>query len=191
MRLRGKEIIVHRGETFTLDMSIRNRDGSPFIISKDMKNPHLLLSIASSKYSQSQRYLKNWWISLEHVPKFKLTVPIEIEEFTTTAVPNEYRDADSKPGPYMFTCVINGVRLYKYYDKDNGTFKDYNLRIAQPFANKDTSEWIAQSYTYSLSFIAGEKTIPDSGKPVDEYTDVLTFIEPSTLTVLSDIRGSR
>ena len=36
MQLRGKEIIVHHNETFTLDMVVTMRKNAPFIIDENM-----------------------------------------------------------------------------------------------------------------------------------------------------------
>ena len=61
MTLKGNEMTVQRGETFTIDRLIVNRDGSPFIISSKYKNPYILLTVASTKYNQNNRYVANWW----------------------------------------------------------------------------------------------------------------------------------
>lgn len=220
MKLRGKEIIVHRGETFSLDMVIRNRDGTPFIISSDVSNPYVLLSVSSANYmyNSDDRYLCNWWISLEKLPKFYSTKPVEIDEFTSE---NVAIDGEN----YLYTAVENGVRKYKYWDKGTKTFVDYEFRIVKQFNNSETQEWIENAYVYSISFVAGQDsytylesiwdvswgempkdlstawsiaTSKDSSilnvleydAPICNYSDVLVFIEPSKLTVLSNIKGS-
>ena len=218
MKLRGKEIIVHRGETFTLDMNIKNRDGSPFIIDKTITNPYLLISIASSKYSQSTRYLSNWWLDLSHIKKFSSTIPVKISDFTKDRLA-----ADEGVHNYVYT---DGKGNYKYWDENTQTFNDYSFRVTKAFAYNETKEWVSRSYDYSVTFIAGPKSYdylasiwdyawgskpdnledlwkavtkhnPDVLKdmpeptPIYNYTTVLTFIEPSPLTVLTDIRGSK
>lgn len=218
MQLRGKEIIVHRGETFTLDMSIKNRDGTPFIIDKELSNCYLLFSISSSKYTQSNRYLKNWWLDLANVPKFNSTIPVKIAEFTYNNLA-----ADDEGYAYVYVSTEDGVTKYKYWD--GAKFVDYDFRIKKTFLNTDTDNWSEKSYVYSLSFVSGSdskdyltkkwdaswgtmpesfesawrlattknpdilKTLPDS-RPIYNYSTVLVFIEPSKLTVLSDIRGA-
>ena len=49
MRLKGNEMMVHRGETFTIDRVVVNRDGSPFIVSSEYDNPHILISVSSTR----------------------------------------------------------------------------------------------------------------------------------------------
>ena len=219
MRLRGKEIIVHRGETFTLDMVIRNRDGTPFVVSSGMSNPYLLLSVSSANYmyNSDERYLCNWWISLENLPKFTQSTAVEIPEFTS-----EYIDVNPD-NQLLYTSIVDGVRKYKYW---NGTgFVDYEFRIVKHFTSSETQEWVENAYMYSISFVAGQDsytylqsiwdaswgempedlstawsiaTSKDStilnvleyDAPICNYSDVLVFIEPNKLTVLSNIKGS-
>lgn len=188
MKLRGKEIIVHRGETFTLDMNIKNRDGSPYILSKDLKNQYLLLSIASSKYSQANGYSSARWLELndEAYPKFDDTVPHDMGSSFDSSKVTVGKD-------YIYTAIENGVRKYKYYDSSANTFIDYSLRVVTKFNYGETKEWVPQAYDYSLTLMAGEindKHATDKTQPpIKDYTDVIPIIEPSKLTVLPDIRN--
>jgi hypothetical protein len=150
MKLRGKEIIVHRGETFTLDMNIKNRDGSPFIIDKTIINPYLLISVSSSKYSQSNRYLSNWWLDLSHIKKFSSTIPVKIDEFAQDRLAADEGDGEHT---YVYT---DGKGNYKYWDGSN--FIDYSLRVVKAFVYNETKEWVSRSYDYSVTFIAGSKS---------------------------------
>lgn len=218
MKLRGKEIIVHRGETFTLDMNIKNRDGSPFIIDSAIVNPYLLISVASSKYSQSKRYLSNWWLDLSNIDKFSSTIPVKISDFR-----QDLLASDEGVNNYLYT---DGKGTYKYWDSTSKTFKEYSFRVTKAFTYDITKEWVSRSYDYSITFIAGRNsmeylssvwnsawgTMPGDldtawkiateknseilevlpePNPICLYSDVLTFVEPSPLTVLADIRGSK
>lgn len=220
MRIRGNEIIVHRNETFTIDFNIVMRDGAPFIVPKTLENPYLLLSISSAKYSyiQEERYLCNWWLPLDSIPRFDASVPIAIDEFTSDNLSIDGLD-------YVYTAIEDGVRKYKYWDKTTSTFKDYAFRVIKSFIYDEVKDWSEQSYTYSLTFVNGQDSyaylqsvwqenwgeIPiqlneawtiavakdpsilqvlESDTPICNYSDVLTIIEPSKLTVLSNIRGS-
>lgn len=218
MKLRGKEIIVHHNETFTLDFVITMRDGSPFILDESVENQYLLLSVSSSDYSYNtdNRYICNWWLSLEALPKFYSTVPYEISAFT-----QENLAVDGKN--YVYVAMENGIKKYKYW---NGSeFVDYEFRITKSFINDETKEWTDNSYIYSLTFVAGQDSylylqsiwkdswgnIPEQledawniavandnnilstlsyAAPIHNYSQVLTLIAPSKLTVLSDITGS-
>ena len=64
MRTLNNEITIHRGETFSMDKIIVNKDNSPYIISSKLRHPHWLLSISTTKYIQANRYIKNYWLDL-------------------------------------------------------------------------------------------------------------------------------
>lgn len=64
MKIRGNRIEITQGETFTLDKLIVNEDGSPFIVSSKMLNPHILISISDSEYYTSGKYIKNYWLPI-------------------------------------------------------------------------------------------------------------------------------
>ena len=64
MKIRGNRIEITQGETFTLDKLIVNEDGSPFIVSSKMSNPHVLISISDSEYDTSGKYVKNYWLPI-------------------------------------------------------------------------------------------------------------------------------
>lgn len=220
MQIRGSEIIVHRGETFTLDMVAKMRNGIPFIIDEKIDNPYILLSISSAnyKYNSTNRYLTSFWLPLTDIPKFHSTKPVEITEFTSD---NLTVDGEN----YVYTAIEKGIRKYKYWNEETQTFVDYEFRVIKQFTNNITNEWIENSYVYSITFIAGQDThkylqsiwksewgvIPEDVEkawtiattndseilniieqpaPICNYSDVLVFVEPSKLTVLSIIKGS-
>ena len=39
MKVFNNEITIHRGETFSMDKVIQNKDGSPYIVSNRLVNP--------------------------------------------------------------------------------------------------------------------------------------------------------
>jgi hypothetical protein len=195
MKLRGKEIIVHRGETFTLDMNIKNRDGSPYILSKDLKNQYLLLSIASSKYSQANGYSSARWLALPDLDDKGNTAYVKFDDTVPHDMGKEFDSSKVAPDgeAYVYTAIENGVRKYKYYDSSTNTFIDYSLRVVTKFNYAETITWVPQAYDYSLTLMAGEinpdYTTGSTQPPIINYTDVIPIIEPSRLTVLPDIRN--
>ena len=71
MRLNGKEIIVHTGETFGIDFVFKNKDGSPYVIYSGLKNPYFLTSISDSKFKEKNRNVLNMWnITPQRMPRF-------------------------------------------------------------------------------------------------------------------------
>ena len=82
MKSLNNELIVHRGETFTIDKTLQNKDGSPYIISKgliaDGSSAYFLLTVASARYEQSGRYVKNYWLPVVNV--FLFTQPVKLSD---------------------------------------------------------------------------------------------------------------
>lgn len=156
MTIKGNEMTVVRGETFTIDRYIVNRDGSPYIVSSEYTNPYLLLTVSSARYSQDERYIANWWLSLEELPRFKSTVPIKISSFDFVNV------QEDEPGDYLY--YVDDVKTCKYFD-ENYVWHEYNFRLIHNFLHSVTSQWIEQSYLYSIRLVAGSK--------MDEYIENL------------------
>lgn len=152
MTLQGYDMTVLRGETFTIDKSVRNRDGSPYIVSNQYIKPYVLLSVASSKYEQEGRYLLNFWIDLKNLPRFENTVPKEITEFEDAYV------ADDFEGQYLYykNGDIANCKYWIWDDKaSKRVWKDYDFRIIHTFTHAVTKEWVEQTYIYSLRLVSG------------------------------------
>ena len=220
MKLRGNEMICHRGETFTMDRTIVNRDGSPFIVSSQYANPYVLITVASTRYNTEDNYKVNWWLDLSKLPRFLYTRPKKIYSFDVT------QTIDEKPGEYLYYVEENGKREYKYFD-ENDEWHNYEFRIAHHFMNSITRDWIEQSYVYGIQLVSGESTeehikklyitvfntIPSSHltteelydelkdydtnlvddvdltKPLVNFDVVQVLLEPTKLTVMSDLNG--
>lgn len=73
-------IKAHRGETFTIDKVLQNKDGSPYIISNELQNPYLLISVTGSQYDNSKTFYRNYWLNLENFPRFTRTTPVNSNE---------------------------------------------------------------------------------------------------------------
>lgn len=81
MKTYGNEITIHRGESFTIDKFIVNKDGSPYIVSNQLLNPHIRISISDSLYEQEGRYVSNYFLNLSKLPRFVSTIPVDIRSF--------------------------------------------------------------------------------------------------------------
>lgn len=186
MTLKGNEMVVHRGETFTIDRLVQNRDGSPFIISSKYKNPYLLLTVTSAKYSQENRYLANWWLSLKDMPRFPNTI---VKDVTNLNHMSQYMD--DSPMEYVYHDLSTGE--YKYMKEYNvgevAIFEPYECRILHHFTHDITKNWVEQSYSYSIRLVDGEKLDAYSNRPIDRFDVVQDILVPTKLTVLSDLNG--
>lgn len=152
MKIHGNDIVIHRGETFTLSMNVKMRDGTPFIMTYDPNNeathnPHILITIASSKYAQKGSYIKNWWLPMSHLPSFTST---EIKTLTNS----DQTSSDGENKRYLYYNQDDG----KYYYDDSGgnsDFKEYTFKIHKAFSHEDTNALVSQSYYYSVTYIDG------------------------------------
>lgn len=171
MQTRNNEIIVHRGETWTMSKLIQNKDGSPYLISSDLKNPYFLVTITSSLYVQRERYVFKKWLDIKNTPRFKITRPIELKsinpsyKFSNPVLPTGY-EGDETSG-YANIAVFyekdeNGVTSYKYWEYINnikgnydGRWIDYVCSIATTYNNDVTQNWIDKNYFYSIELVDG------------------------------------
>lgn len=186
MQTYKNEIKVYRGETFTVDKILQNRDGTPYIISSALQNPYILISVSNTQYAQENRYVKNYWLSLENFPRFESTHVFDIkelklgadsedvaydtfEELSEDALENFEEIGQAIVQGYLngkyvsidlagFAVLTDGTS-YKYWDADSKSLVDYECRIVKTFSSDDTREWIAQNYLYSIQLVYGTSTL--------------------------------
>ena len=141
MRSSNAELTIYRNENFTIDRTLVNKDGSPFLISKGLPNPYLLITINSSKYKQNNQNKINYFLPLIDFPRFNFTnvVPItdlknvDGEELYPDGFPNgltltnvggtlvcmsAYYNGDLvgiEPDDAVFSFTEDGITLYKYW----------------------------------------------------------------------------
>lgn len=177
MRTFKQELVVFRGEDFSIDKVLKNPDGSPFVISKGLPNPYLLISVTDTLYSQKDRYIKNYWLSLENYIKFQNTEIFDLSELKNapegTSLYERFDDvmlpvtgyykgnyiritADPTTGIEDSHVYYNKGEGYKYFN--NGEWKDYEFRFVKRFSSDDTRNWTSQNYLYSIQLVAGIKT---------------------------------
>lgn len=139
MILQGNEITIHKGETFTLDYLIKNKDNSPYIISNKLSNPYYLLSLSTTRYYQQDRMLRNYWLNLANNLLFTNTVAIDITKFKTSAV----------DGEQCYTSFSDlGTSLpYGYID---GVLYDFTADLTGENADEYKSEY-ATSFYYNYT----------------------------------------
>lgn len=199
MKTFNNELVVHRGETFSIDKIVQNKDGSPYIVSSELSNPYWLLSVSTTRYEQANRYVKNYWLDLTNFLKFKSTQAFDLKSLMNgpnpeasgygPIYPNGFDDiiarsnisgAQYVAGGYIGDkmvyldyddCVFfveneDGERIYKYWSVTEGRggaelgWLDYNCRIVKAFTQDDTRQWVEQSYTYSITLVAGTEMLP-------------------------------
>lgn len=173
MQMYKNELVIYRGEAFTLDYEIKYQDGTPYIVSNKLDNPYLLLSISNTAFSQNKREVRNYWYPLSDKPRFTLTEPLDIQDFKKAAENGEslyssFDDITSFPikGVYLngefvseltaeHAVFSNSLEPGKFKYWKNGKWNDYALRLVQPFTSNDTKEWLAQKYYYTIQLVNG------------------------------------
>lgn len=166
MQVHNNEITVHRGETFVVSKIIKNRDDSPYIVSSKLANPYWLLTVVSSRYNQTNRYVLNKWLDLKNQPRFEFTKPVKVDEgidFDDFQLPAGY-EGDETLGYANIAVFTDGVQ-YKYWvydnlDKDDysGRWEDYECKFTTLFSNDITAKWSEQTYLYSIFLVSGSST---------------------------------
>lgn len=161
MTTQRNEIIVTRGETFSIDKLIVNKDGSPYIIGK-MNNPYFLITIAQSVYNQEGRYLRNYWLQIPEKLIFYSTYPVRLNSLTysslqqTVSLDGLPKDVGYSNYAVYYIVDTDGKNKYYTYDDDTNSFEPYELRLNYTFGTDDTKEWIGQDYVYSIDLVCGD-----------------------------------
>lgn len=216
MKTFNNELVIHRGETFSMDKVVQNKDGSPYIVSNKLQNTYVLVSVSTTRYDQNKRYLLNQWLPLSDKVRFSITEPIDLLSFKTEAngTVSKYTSFDDVKRERVSeneNCIVSGyigdqfvyydyddcvlylqdergVRDYKYWNLEQERLLKYEFRITCPFTQEMTSKWIEQSYVYSITLMSGE--LPASGEPPFANIDtVQPLLIPTKLSVLSSING--
>lgn len=216
MKTFNNELVIHRGETFSMDKVVQNKDGSPYIVSNKLQNPYVLVSVSTTRYDQNKRYLLNQWLPLSDKVRFSITEPIDLLSFKTEAngTVSKYTSFDDVKRELVSeneSCIVSGyigdqfvyydyddcvlylqdergVRDYKYWNLEQERLLKYEFRITCPFTQEMTSKWIEQSYVYSITLMSGE--LPANGEPPFVNIDtVQPLLIPTKLSVLSSING--
>lgn len=202
MKTYGNEITIHRGESFTIDKFIVNKDGSPYIVSKELENPHIRISVSDSLYEQEGRYVLNYFLNLSKLPRFESTVPVDIRSFKSSVGGSSlYESFDTMsglPSGYIGNSLVtytsdddalfyckndDGTIDYKYHT-ENG-WSDYKFRLLKYFSRDVTSLWRGQNYWYDISLVSG----PMIDNKFIRFDVKLPILNPTRLTVLSDLEG--
>lgn len=219
MKTFNNELVIHRGETFSMDKVVQNKDGSPYIVSNKLRNPYVLVAVSTTRYDQNKRYLLNQWLPLTDKARFSITDPIDLTSFKTdvNGTVSKYTSFDDvnirKPvlGSGGKDCIVSGyigdrfvfydyddcvlyleneqgIKEYRYWNLEQEGLLKYEFRITCPFTQDITSEWVEQSYVYSMTLMSGE--LPESGEPPFANIDtVQPLLTPTKLSVLSSING--
>lgn len=197
MKSNDNELIVYRNETFAIDKTVVNRDGTPFIVGQ-LTNPHLMLTVTDTKFTSQERYKVNYFLPLLGVlPLFEFTNVIPLEEVLNadgeqqySSFPNTYpsgyyngEEVEFEEGDAVFSLTdADGNVSYKY--REDNVWKDYAFRFVFTFDSAETKNWTEKTYYYSIQLVSG--VITEASKTFDF---VLPLLKPTKISVLSNLEG--
>lgn len=171
-------IIRHtQGESFTLDMDVKYPNGDPYIISSELENPYILFTIASTQYTQNNRYIMRHWLDASFdYPRFYQTRPNEtLVAYPDIKTPSQFLewlnintnldDWDSVTGLTKEVYHLNNnTYWYGVGQFDNlgnlvaiSAVKEYKCRIILSFSHEETKNMVGQSYVYFIEGVNGVK----------------------------------
>lgn len=64
MKMIGNEVYIQRGETWALDFAVKDKNGHPFTIPNDWKNPYIVITVAGARYEQKGDFRRTYWLDL-------------------------------------------------------------------------------------------------------------------------------
>lgn len=171
MKVFNNELIIYRGETFGIRKILKNKDGSPYIVSSELENPYWLITVSDNIYSQNGRYIYRKWLNLKDEVRFINTKAVDLKSLGysnwNAVLPGGY-EGDETAGyanVALFFIETNGVKEYKYWkyyntDEDDytGDWEEYSCKILTMFRNDVTKNWVEKNYYYSIFLVSGEST---------------------------------
>lgn len=191
MRIVGNKLIARRNRGDTITFRLEYENGEPFVIASGWDNPHFVMTIASSRYSQEQRYIKSWWVSLTTENFIRLE---QTDIYLDTTINPEDPDRPSlDPTEWTFIQIVkviyNNISYYWYSDGEAWIPYVAPL-ITITFTVQNTSEWIEQNYRWDCSIMAGTLTEEGQGKPpLKDFIVVKSLVEDAEMEVSSDSMG--
>nr|DAD77507.1 MAG TPA: hypothetical protein [Podoviridae sp. ctaNW81] len=163
----GNDVYITRGEAWTYDSLIVNKDGSPYVVSNQYPNPYFLFKMASVNYQVNERFYDEIWCPIPATSTFYRSEPYELtsflDDFSVSDLPAEIQQEIQQKGLTAANYSVyfveeGGVKIYKQW---TGTeWKDYSCPFILVFMSADTKKWKAQSYLYKLAVVSGQDIDP-------------------------------
>ena len=64
MRAVGNDVYIQRGETWSLDLDIKNEAGDPYMLFSGWRNPYLAITVTAARYEQPGDFRVTYWLDL-------------------------------------------------------------------------------------------------------------------------------
>lgn len=181
--------VIQQGEDWNLNLLLSQSASEyiPGVLSKNLDNPHFVLTVASAKFDKKDKHVESWWQEIT-VPRFNQTTPYYVGEFSSKptfemlkAAASAIANDDAYERLYQYTMTNDNEFKYCYLtDKVNGTIEyDYELRICFNVLShvpgiKDigTSNWTSQEYLYQVTLVSGQLMIDTLIEAIDAYRTI-------------------
>lgn len=173
MRVSGNNIMIHTGESFTIDKYFVNKDGSPYVISNKLKNPYILISVCSNSYNTRNNYKYNQWCDVSNFYRFASTQAYQLDD--DNPLPSNLTILDpsigritNNTGATTYYCddtiFVHQGEYYLFVYSSNpketssyaGSYVKYELRFIANFDSEITKNWSSQQYNYSITLVSGK-----------------------------------
>lgn len=179
---------AHRGDLFTLDFSVSNDKGDPFVVFAQDDNPHFAYIVTSARYKQEGDFKQIYWVDLSAFPKFLNTLPLYLPSFSISTVTTLYSDiGEGDVSNYLFYTISAGKKIYKYLYEvtDNEEiWEEYDFHILQTF---QTDKWVEQTYILQIKYVAGVLNTEPTGPALSEITQERTILDSTFIDVASNL----
>lgn len=165
MKNNNNDLIIHRNETFTMDRVIQNQDGSPYLISSKLNNPHLLITVSSNKYRQNNRYLKKFYLPIPCTSTFFITNPIFLSELSLSENGQGFTDFPSNlklekiGAKFVFMDAYYQGQLVSFEPNDAVFAKrqedntvEYKMWLPDSLTAESSGSWIDYEFRFVKTF---------------------------------------
>lgn len=196
MQVFNNEIHMQQGEQITLTFNLRTKDGSPYIVSSELKNPYYLLTIVSAHLAQQDRYVLNRWCKIaspnDTPVAFYCTKPVETTDITnipnglSEAVQQEVASLASKGVTYdnyaVYAYTSNDKTKYYRWDSTSVKAIEYENILSVTFMPETTNEWTGRDFTYGIILVSGEAD-NEGPRPIKNIDYSQVILAPTKLIV--------
>lgn len=175
METYGNDIEIQQGENFNMDvvLSASQIEYIPYLVSSQRKNPHFIVTVASTKYEKNMRYVRSWWndplnpqvidvdgvMIVQALETFFQTTPIYLGELSSNPQIADIQKANSDESithRYMYQYTLSSDRFdeklghkpYRY------AFLDYTTETTGiKYVNPDPETGEDKNHNYTCKVV--------------------------------------
>ena len=158
MRTIGNDVYIQRGEDFSLDLSITNRLGEPYMLPLAWTNPYLAITVTAARYEQKGDFRETYWLDLN-----RRYVEQEDGQVVQEAI-KRFADTVAYPLPgqtFSLTDVIS-----TYVNNGKMTVNDpTNLKDVKNFLFFTVNQRGERTFKYLVDYTYSDEDFTETWKP--------------------------